>query len=641
MSWMQNLCDTYDACEDIAGIIPADSDAILIPLGHSIKKLNIVVHLNREGEFIRADKCDMPICIPCTEESEGRTSSGAISRPHPLFDQLKYLTHLDGKIYLENMLKWLNYLSSGQTHAFAYKVLSSVYKYTTKKTLLSDIEPNIKANENSFIGFSVGIDGVLEDRLWVMPEVRKAWIDYYLNEYLPALEKSTDICYVTGKADSICIENHPKAINSFAANAKLISGNDKYNYTFRGRFEKPAQAVTVSYVASQKAHQALRWLILTNCCYHCDTQAIIAWAIDKQPEILGFFDDSYGIYSVMSKTDTEKLIDAGSNVFKDYAIMMRKAMSGYGSSNGLQKHNRRVAIMATDATTKNTGRMSITYYRELSESEYEERIDSWHNTCKWYQLFGKDADGTYKYGYFIGAPAVDRIVLAVLGKRRSQKDTSYDKLVKNLREQLVHCIFDGERIPSSMVIAATNRASNPLALENAGAKSNSDRWRDWEYVVGVACALIKRYYHDCKKEEFAVELETERRDRDYLYGRLLAVADKIESSARYKQGKTMEDDRATNAVRYMTAFSLHPFRTWNMLFSQQLNSYIQQLNGAGWYFNLIGDIKQLFESGAFESDASLDGRYLLGFFAQRQELYKKQDNNNIVGGEENVFKKQN
>lgn len=643
MSWMQNLCDTYDACADIAGIIPAESDAILVPLGHSIKKLNIVVHLNREGEFIRANKCDMRICIPCTEESEGRTSTGAISRPHPLFDQMKYLAYLDGKIYLENMLKWLNYLNSDQTHAFAYEVLSSVYTYMTKKTLLSDIKSNIKANENSFIGFCVGIDGALEDQLWMMPEVRNAWIDYYLNEYLQALDKPKDLCYATGKADSIYIENHPKAINSFAANAKLISGNDekKKNFVFRGRFEKQSQAVTVSYVASQKAHQALRWLILTNCCYHCDTQAIITWAIDKQPEILGFFDDSYGVYCAMSKTDTEKLIDAENNVFTDYAIMMRKAMSGYGSSDGLQKHNRRVAIMATDATTKNTGRMSITYYRELSENEYEERIDSWHNTCKWYQPFGKDADGESKSRYFIGAPAVDRIVLAVLGKRRSQKnDTSYDKLVKNLREQLVHCIFDGERIPASMVIAASNRASNPLAFENTGAKNNSDRWRDWEYVLGAACALIKRYYHDYKKEEFAVELETGRRDRDYLYGRLLAVADKIESSARYKQGKTKEDDRATNAVRYMTAFSQHPFRTWNMLFTQQLNPYIQQLNGAGWYFNLIGDIKQLFELGAFESDASLDGRYLLGFFAQRQE-FKKQKSDNNVGGKDNELDKQN
>lgn len=639
MSWMQNLCETYDACEEIAGIIPATgSDAILVPLGHTIKKLDIVVYLNREGDFIRADKCDMRICIPCTEESEGRTSKGAISCPHPLFDQRKYLTYLDGKIYLENMLKWLNFLSSKQTHVFAYEVLSSVYKYTTKKTLTSDIETNTRANANSFIGFCVGIDGVLENRLWMMPEVRKAWVDYYLNEYFTALVKQRDICYATGKTNSVYLENHPKAINKFAANAKLISGNDSENYTYRGRFNKPSQAVTVSYVASQKAHQALRWLILTNCCYRCDTQAIIAWAVNKRPEIPGCFEDSYGIYCAISKSDAEKMTDAKSSVFTDYALFIRKAMSGYGSLDGVKKHNRRIVIMATDATTKNSGRMSITYYRELSKNEYEERIDNWHNTCKWFQLFGKNLDGTYNTGYFIGAPSIDRITLAVLGKRRKRKDESYDKLVKNLRVQLLHCIFDGDRIPSSMVVAALHRASNPVSLENTSAKNSLDRWRDWEYVLGAACALIRRYYYDYKREEFSVELESTRCDRDYLYGRLLAVADRIESSARYKQGKTSDDARATNAVRYMTAFSQRPFRTWNMLFTQQLNPYIQQLNGADWYLNLIGDIKQLFEPGAFESDVSLDGKYLLGFFAQRQEFRKKQVNKNDLGGEDNEFK---
>jgi CRISPR-associated protein Csd1 len=114
------------------------------------------------------------------------------------------------------------------------------------------------------------------------------------------------------------------------------------------------------------------------------------------------------------------------------------------------------------------------------------------------------------------------------------------------------------------------------------------------------------------------------------------------ASARYKQDKTKVDERPTNAIRYMTAFSQHPFRTWNMLFTHQLNPYIQQLNGASWYLNLIGEIKQLFESGAFEADTPLDGRYLLGFFAQRQELYKSSNaKNDLNGGENNELDKEN
>lgn len=624
MSWMQNLCDTYDACADAVGLCGENQQTtMLLPLGHLLTELDVIVHLKNDGTFQRAEKLKSSpknktlICVPCTDESEARSGTKAINFSHPLFDQIKYFSTQN---YLSNLKNWMVYLKNNPKYLLAYQAIAAVYHYIVKGTLSDDLQSfKITVKNDLFIGFCVSLDHSFEDRLWMMPELWNAWIDFYCSEDI-AMRQSKDICYITGLDNSTYTEKHPKSINRSSGNAKLISGNDDKNFTFRGRFEEPSQAVTVSYVASQKAHQALRWLISKSSCYRCNSQAIVAWAIDSIPDVPAFYDDSYDVYSAVAQTDEEKLTLAENTLCVDYAYALKKTLSCYSASSKHKTHMRRIAIMSTDSAT--TGRLSVTYYRELSENEYEERIDSWHNTCKWYQPFGKDADGTNKSVYFIGAPSADRIAKAVLGKRRSPKDTSFDKLVKNLREQLLHCIFDGDRIPLSMVIAAASRASNPLVLENTGAKSSRDRWRDWEHVLGAACAMIKRYYHDYKKEEFAVELEPERRDRDYLYGRLLAVADKIESSARYKQGKAREDDRATNAIRYMTAFSQHPFRTWNMLFTQQLNPYIQQLNGAGWYLNLIGDIKQLFESGAFESDSSLDGRYLLGFFAQRQELRK-------------------
>lgn len=639
MSWMQNLCDTYDACAHIVGIGDGNETTILLPLGHLLTEVDVIVYLKNDGTFYRAEKSSTNsktmICVPCTDESEARSGTKAIDFPHPLFDQVKYLST---KKYADNMKKWIDYLNNTMKYPLAYKAISAVYNYIIGGTLLKDLQSyQIKVKDKMFTAFCVSIDNSLEDRLWKIPELWKAWIDFYWSEDI-AKRHAKDICYITGLDNSTYTEKHPKSINRSSGNAKLITGNDSSNFTFRGRFEQPSQAVTVSFEASQKAHQALRWLISKPVCYRCDSQAIVAWAIDSIPDVPAFYNDSYNIYNAVAQTEEEKLIAADNTTFIDYAVALKKALLGYRTSNRLKTHVRRIAIMATDSPT--TGRMSVTYYRELSENEYQERIENWHNTCKWYQPFGREADEKYKSGYFIGAPSINRIQLAVLGKRRTQNDKTYDKLVKNLREQLVHCIFDGEKIPASIVNAASNRASNPLALENANAKNKSERWKDWEYTLYTACALNKRYYYDYKKEEFAVELEQERRDRDYLYGRLLAVADKIESSARYKQGKTKDDDRATNAIRYMTAFSQHPFRTWNMLFTQQLNPYIQQLNGAGWYLNIIGEIKELFEPCAFESDASLDGRYLLGFFAQRQELRKKEKHNNI-GGKYSELDKEN
>src|SRR5699024_1739147 len=43
--------------------------------------------------------------------------------------------------------------------------------------------------------------------------------------------------------------------------SKIISGNDKSGFTFRGRFTTPNEAASISYEVSQKAHNALKWLI--------------------------------------------------------------------------------------------------------------------------------------------------------------------------------------------------------------------------------------------------------------------------------------------------------------------------------------------------------------------------------------------
>lgn len=635
MSWIQNLCETYDACADAVGLCHGNQAKMLLPLGHLLTDLDVIIHLDKDGMFQRAEKLKTSaknktlICVPCTDESEGRSGTKAIDFPHPLFDQIKYLST---QKYLNNLKEWMEYLEGTPKHTLAYQAIFAVHHYMEKGTLCKDLKlSQIAVNDKLFTGFCVNLDNSLQDKLWEIPELWEAWIDFYLTENI-SKRKTKDVCYITGLDGAPYTENHPKSINRASGNAKLITGNDNINFTFRGRFERSAQASTVSYEASQKAHQALRWLISKPSCYRCDTQAIIAWAIDNSPDVMPFYKDSYEIYDAMAQTEEERFIQSEGQIFVDYGYALKRAFSGYNTSSKLRTHKRRIAVMSTDSSTK--GRLSVTYYRELPENEYEERIEQWHNTCKWYQPFDKNLDGLSKSGYFIGAPPLDRIVLAVFGTRRKQKDESYDKLVKSLREQLLHCIFDGERIPSSMIIAALNRAANPLALEDTDAEDNYDRWRNWEYVLGAACAMIKKYYYDHKEEEFAVELEIKRRDRDYLYGRLLAVADKIETHARHKQGKTKDDARATNAIRYMTAFSQHPFRTWNMLFTQQLNPYIQQLNGADKYLNLIGNIKQLFDPSAFESDAPLDGKYLLGFFAQRLEL-RKEPNNDNIGGEEN------
>ena len=120
-------------------------------------------------------------------------------------------------------------------------------------------------------------------------------------------------------------------------------------------------------------------------------------------------------------------------------------------------------------------------------------------------------------------------------------------------------------------------------------------------------------------------LETERTDRDYLYGRLLAVAEYLEEKALFLAG----ENRITNAARLMQRFSDQPFQTW-LIIEKGLDSYktrLQTRRPHKLFFlkNLMGEIHNRFSTGDYEKDGRLSGLYLLGYHCQRLELVQKID----------------
>lgn len=90
-----------------------------------------------------------------------------------------------------------------------------------------------------------------------------------------------------------------------------------------------------------------------------------------------------------------------------------------------------------------------------------------------------------------------------------------------------------------------------------------EKW-EWEKTLSIACALINTM------EGYQLVLDKENQDRDYLFGRLLAIADVLERNA-----LNTSDQRATNARRYMNSFSQHPERTWRTI--QGLYSHIKRV----------------------------------------------------------------
>lgn len=117
-------------------------------------------------------------------------------------------------------------------------------------------------------------------------------------------------------------------------------------------------------------------------------------------------------------------------------------------------------------------------------------------------------------------------------------------------------------------------------------------------------------------------LEEDRTTRDYLYGRLLALADSIEGYTLKLAG----EKRETTAARLMQRFADRPFSTWRNI-ELALTPYKSRLRasekGAGFLWKrekLLDEIQCCFQTEDFTNDRALTGEFLLGYHCQRAAL---------------------
>jgi CRISPR-associated protein Csd1 len=128
-----------------------------------------------------------------------------------------------------------------------------------------------------------------------------------------------------------------------------------------------------------------------------------------------------------------------------------------------------------------------------------------------------------------------------------------------------------------------------------------------------------------KRRKYTMALEEDRTTRDYLYGRLLAIAERIEKVALSVGG----ENRPTTAARLMQRFADRPFSTWRNI-KLGLQPYMQRLQGsrAGFLTNRnkeLDAIMAAFLPKDFTSDKPLSGEFLLGYHCQKQDWQNKKD----------------
>jgi CRISPR-associated protein Csd1 len=446
---------------------------------------------------------------------------------------------------------------------------------------------------SSFVRWRVEVPNDPVSGTWQDAELVGAWQKYY-----EGLRTKRGLCLVTGE-ETLLADQHPAKLRHAADKAKLISSNDLTGYTFRGRMSQADEACSVGFDVTQKAHNALRWLIARQG-YRSDSQAVIAWAVRGKPlpdPIWNSRELFLEAEELLANDLDQEVGDpvAVGDIGQTFARQLNRRISGYGAALAPTDE---IVVMALDSATP--GRMAITFYRELQGSEFLDRVLAWHQAYAWCQNFGKE-QGTRKALLFTGAPSPVDIAEAAFGRRLDAK------LKRSTVERLLPCIIDGRQLPRDIVEAAVRRTRNRSGLE---------RW-EWEKYLGIACGLFKGHF---RERGYAMTLEVDRASRDYLYGRLLAIAEHIESRALHVAGET----RDTNAARFMQRFADRPFSTWRAIETALTPSKARLRNRRPGFLRkmeaALDGVMSTFAPDDFLNDRRLSGEFLLGYHCQRQAL---------------------
>ncbi len=579
MGLLSQAAKTFDLMRDEIGVLKEDTKYFpLVPLYHVKKSIELSVLLKADGTLESVSKITENGIIPATEEAQGR--SGTTVAPFPLIDQVKYFIQDEKReVYLNNLKRWCDFDPNNVS-------LQAIYYYVSNKSLSDDLEKAGISSKDSLeknVGWIVESNGY-NIKTWDNKKLVESYTSFFKKENN---WKKKEFCMISGK-ETLPIKIIPP-ISKFGL-AKLISSNDKSDYSYRGRFIDSEEALSVGYDTTQKAINALSWL--------CGNQSVsigrgylLCWnpnGIEVQNPTLPLFNNN-----------TERKV-----TYSDY----KKALEDYvlAKTSRLLIDKQDVITVIFDIAT--TGRLSTKFYSELSLDDFLTNLASFDKECCWYSC----RDGEVK------SPSLSQIVKFAFG---AGENFRVDGKISNAYYPILieRRVCNG-RIPTEIFRKLVNKCSNLQIYMKDGFRLSDE-------LLFVTCAVMRKCMIDINQKEYAMALEKDLQDRSYQYGRLLAVFDKIEQDAL----STTESKRTSNAVRMQSMFIRRPGNTSRILLEKLKTGYYPRFSGVkegllAFYEKLIGEIMENISSFSLaDFDKPLDETYILGYYLQKNEFYKKKN----------------
>ena len=648
MNLINALLETYDyalANDLVDNHKIAGGGQVLLPVYHSNKRssgqdiFEIRIDSNSNaigGRFLSKDEV---IVFPITEESIIR--SGSKIAPHATCDELSYLADRinpeKNNEYLEGIKKLLDFEKEG----FNYENYRIIGEYILKNSIFNDfiehfldgkehsldekfnleydeIDSNGKTNKKSLNLSKIFITFKIEKIMAgdVSTTKDKGLHEFYISyiEKTSRSEEKMRLCNVTGES-GYCVARHRGIIG----NAKLISISNK-NETYFGRLKNGEDIYSISYRASQKVHNMVKYFLDSedHKSYIGENAYLINWLSQ---------DLNRGGLDLVSNVNSNEIDDEedGDEIEEITAEKLGGRLSAQLGEYFLGKDRSFATkgdfyILIVEKISN--GRVSIKYFRRLSRSEAYERVSRWYESTDW------------RFGKTRRSPTIYQIVNFIYGEENSQGFLSCEnkKLMRSGIERLIPCITESKKIPKDISRAAFYKLSQKRSYKKA-----------WNMALNVGCSVIKKYKYDYESSpnqsnlinpDLISEVKQLKESRSYYYGKLMAIYEKIELDATKirldeddnKEGKSY---RVTNSDRLWNSMIRNPEKTMSILESK-IKPYIFNLKkrspGSYVYYDklitsIVVEIQEI-DQAKGKLKSSLNEDFVFGYYYQKNELYK-------------------
>lgn len=626
MDFFTSLLQAYESAEK-AGLVDNHQQAgtKLLPIYHSSSKSHgsdiISIQLNKEGQFMKADflSNDEIIIFPVTSDSVAR--SGKDPAPHPLVDKLSYFVSEISQSQYDNyhaqLDTWIKscqneevktYLSLIQNFIlqadFLQKILQSLFgkeyqREGLKITCFQDDGKEKKVDLSScFVEFKV--DAFIGHQTISVTNYKTLHEDYIA--FVESLEADKVICNISGQEEVLATKHR-----GLLGNAKLISVSNNPEM-YKGRFKERDDAFTVGNRSSEKIHLMAKFLLEHD---HTHTwlggvQHLINWFSDDLTNE-SQLDITVPIVEELGEWSTMPTISVVAKEAVPFHIEETNQKIGKSYIKGNKQFSDASNYYVAILNKTSNGRISLKYFRQLNSSKLLENLDSWQDKYSW-EAMKKGG------GYHLKTPSFNEIILAAYGVDRERFwELDNDSFRSVQYQQLITALLDGQAIPLAIV----------KKLES-NLKQRHRYPKHWYHMQQVSLAIL----HKRNGREFTPMLDHENKDRDYLFGRLLAIYELLEAQRYELDGGSK--DRVTNAERYWTAYTGQPAKLMSHL-ENKVKPYeeVLKLNRPGIFRKLEKERREIVELLApkiMEKDFNqpLDYKFIFGYYAEKKYFFTKQ-----------------